>query len=370
MPMSQMQSGSEPPNDETSTGATGSLNGRLFRSLRETAKMHDVSPSYLSRRVRAGKAAKGHDLCPYVLFEKKDGQKKIFGFAFPPDYEFRDSAVDGTERERPPESSEKGSSTGAVPQEENRSRSGEPQAPSPDGSAPEDSPDGLSKKVVDDLKEDLGELKSAIDRLGKAIGRVAQESIDRQKRIEREVTDTADELQEWRRQEKEKLWGLRRWLRGRFEQERESRMENAEIVDQQFDKLNERISRLREWVETVVDGAQEDLERSREQDFEDLSAELQEEIREPILEILADDDQDENLWGNALGFMAVLAAVEVLDKRPDLVARAAHALGGNSTTGKVPLPTSGVGGQGESNTQAPGFEQEGEGGNESTRSSN
>lgn len=359
MPMSQMQSGSELTTDD---GANGSLNGQFFHSLRKTAEMHDVSPSYLSRRVRAGKAAKGHDLCPYVLFEKNDGQKKIFGFAFPRDYESRDSAVDGTERERPPESSENGRSTGAVPQEE-----GEPQAPATNGSAPEDSPDGLSKKEVDDLKEDIGELKSAVNRLGKAIGRVAQESIDHQKRIERKVTDAADELQEWRREKKEKLSGLRQWLRDRFVQERESRMKNAEIVDEQFENLNERFSRLRDWVETVVDGAQEDLERSREQDLQDLFAEIQEEIREPILEILP-DDQDENLWGNAVGFMAVLAAVEVLDKRPGLVAQTAFALSGISVTGKAPLPTSWEGGQGEGNSEDLGSAHEGEGGNGSTRS--
>ena len=53
-------------------------------SLRETARRYDIDPGYLSRRVRAGKAAQGHDLTPFAIIE--DG--KIQGFTFPNGHTF------------------------------------------------------------------------------------------------------------------------------------------------------------------------------------------------------------------------------------------------------------------------------------------
>ena len=89
-----------------------------------------------------------------------------------------------------------------------------------------------------------------------------------------------------------------------------------------------------------------------ERALQKLSAELQEEIREPILNALTDEDDGENLWANGIGFAVVLAVIEILDKRPDLVVQAVSALSRNSTTGKAPLssPTSGEGGQEGSNS--------------------
>ena len=347
LPMSQSQNGSEPTVDE------GNSDGRLFRSLRRTAEMHDISPSYLSRCVREGKNAKGHDLCPYVLFEETGDGKKIFGFAFPPGYEPADSAVDGNEQARPQGESENGRDTGAVRQKEESHRTEEGyQGPTTNGFLPEDSPDEVSRvqEDIDDLKDDVGELESVITEVANALGQIAQElaeSRERQERIEEELTGPTGQMQEWRQEEAEKFRDLRQWLRDRFEQLSESRREEAEHHDRRFDHLNERIGVLREWVETVVDDAQEDLEWSRERALQKLSDELQEEIRDPILDILADDDESENLWASGIGFAVVLAVIEILDKRPDLVVQAVSALGRNSATGNPPLssPASGEGGQ-------------------------
>lgn len=155
-----------------------------------------------------------------------------------------------------------------------------------------------------------------------------------------------------RNENEERPWKLQKWLSERFSQLSKKRKEDAEIIDEQFDCLDDRISGLREWIEIVVDDAQEDLELSREQALEALSAELQEEIREPILNVLTDEDDGENLWANGISFAVVLAVIKILDERPDLVNHAVNALGGKSATGKAPLssPTSGEGGQEGSNS--------------------
>jgi hypothetical protein len=54
-------------------------------SLRQTAKLHDISPGYLSKRVREGKSAKGYDLTGHARFDEDGG---IECFVFPPGYEF------------------------------------------------------------------------------------------------------------------------------------------------------------------------------------------------------------------------------------------------------------------------------------------
>ena len=305
--------------------------------------MHDISPSYLSRCVREGKSAKGHDLCPYVLFEETGDEKKVFGFAFPPGYEPADSAVDGNERARPQGKSENGDTPGAVPQTEESHRVEEGfQGPTTNGALPEDSPDEVSRvqEDIDDLKDDVGELESVITEVANALGQIAQElaeSRERQERIERAVEDFTGGVEALRDEREEQFWKLHKWLNDQFLRLGKSRRENAKIVDKQFEHLDDRISGLREWVEIVVDGAQEDLERSREQALQELSTDLQEEIRDPILDVLADEDEGEDLWANGIGFAAVLAVIEILDKRPDLVVQGVRALGGGNETGGTPL---------------------------------
>ena len=305
--------------------------------------MHDISPSYLSRCVREGKSAKGHDLCPYVLFEETGDEKKVFGFAFPPGYEPADSAVDGNERARPQGKSENGDTPGAVCQTEESHRVEEGfQGPTTNGALPEDSPDEVSRvqEDIDDLKDDVGELESVITEVADALGQTAQElaeSRERQERIERAVEDFTGGVEALRDEREEQFWKLHKWLNDQFLRLGKSRRENAKIVDKQFEHLDDRISGLREWVEIVVDGAQEDLERSREQALQELSTDLQEEIRDPILDVLADEDEGEDLWANGIGFAAVLAVIEILDKRPDLVVQGVRALGGGNETGGTPL---------------------------------
>lgn len=58
-------------------------------SLRETARRHDIDAGYLSRRVRAGKAAQGHDLTPFVVIQ----EGKVQGFEFPPGHSFPDGST-------------------------------------------------------------------------------------------------------------------------------------------------------------------------------------------------------------------------------------------------------------------------------------
>jgi len=216
------------------------------------------------------------------------------------------------------------------------------QGPTTNGSLPEDSLDEVSRvqEDIDNLKGDVGELESVITEVTDALGQIAQElaeSRERQERIERAVEDFTGGVEALRDEREEQFWKLHKWLNDQFLQLSKSRRENAKIVDKQFEHLDDRISGLREWVEIVVDGAQEDLERSQEQALQELSTDLQEEIRDPILDVLADEDEGEDLWANGIGFAAVLAVIEILDKRPDLVVQGVRALGGGNETGGAPL---------------------------------
>jgi hypothetical protein len=83
-----MDPGAETGDDEA---ARGEESVRL--TLQETAELHDISPSYLSRRVREGRPAKGHELSGYAVIESG----RVEGFEFPPGYEF--PAGDGETRQ-------------------------------------------------------------------------------------------------------------------------------------------------------------------------------------------------------------------------------------------------------------------------------
>ena len=62
-----------------------SVNAPRVYTLSETAELHDMSKGYLSRRLKEGKEAKGHDLRPYAAYDA-DGHVKHF--VFPDDYDF------------------------------------------------------------------------------------------------------------------------------------------------------------------------------------------------------------------------------------------------------------------------------------------
>jgi len=72
-------------NDNPSGSRPGSSDEETISlTLKKTADLHGISPSYLSRRVRQGKPAKGHDLSGYAVIE--DG--RIKGFEFPLGHDF------------------------------------------------------------------------------------------------------------------------------------------------------------------------------------------------------------------------------------------------------------------------------------------
>ena len=65
-------------------------NDPTTHSLRETAKLHGMSPGYLSERVRENKPAKGYNLSDFVVLGD-DG--RVLGFQFPDDYAFPEAKV-------------------------------------------------------------------------------------------------------------------------------------------------------------------------------------------------------------------------------------------------------------------------------------
>ena len=65
-------------------------NDLTTHSLRETAKLHGMSPGYLSERVRENKPAKGFNLSDFVVLGD-DG--RVLGFQFPDDYAFPEAKI-------------------------------------------------------------------------------------------------------------------------------------------------------------------------------------------------------------------------------------------------------------------------------------
>jgi len=79
------QRGSSEEHASSAEGADADENDETVSlTLQKTAELHGISPSYLSRRVKAGKPAKGHDLTDYAVIEGG----RIEGFRFPPGYGF------------------------------------------------------------------------------------------------------------------------------------------------------------------------------------------------------------------------------------------------------------------------------------------
>lgn len=307
--------------DDSSAGNSSS--GRLFLTLRKTADWHDISPSYLSRRVRAEKAAKGHVLHPYVHFEEaEDEQEKIFGFSFPPDYKPGDSATDGVGQKRSKKSP--GRTEGPAGTDSRGQYGQEGRASALGESTPRDIPDSRSDVEDDiaDLEEDIEELESTLTHVVNSLGTIAKKLSkvdDRQKQIENEITTPTGEM-------RKSLRKMRELIDTRFERLNESRMDDSEAVHRQLRGLQDRTHKISEQLRTVVDDTREELEWSREQDLENLSDELQKEIRDPILEILTRDDQSESVGMNALGFGSALILVKILEERPDFLTGAVSTL--------------------------------------------
>ena len=66
------------------------MTNNITHSLRETAKLHGMSPGYLSERVREDKPAKGYNLSDFVVLGD-DG--RVLGFHFPDDYAFPEAKI-------------------------------------------------------------------------------------------------------------------------------------------------------------------------------------------------------------------------------------------------------------------------------------
>lgn len=102
-----------------------------FLSLQETAALHDISSSHLSRCVRDGRPAKGVDLAPYAQFGRNG---RIVGFRFPPDYPLlanaERNAAGGSPSDSPdPTTDQEGSHPSAAPEGDRTPVSGEMRIP-------------------------------------------------------------------------------------------------------------------------------------------------------------------------------------------------------------------------------------------------
>lgn len=309
-----------------------------FLSLREAADLHDVSHSYLSRRVRNGKPAKGFDLRPYALFKESGSQppeeKTIFGFAFPLGYTPAHSTVDGQDR-----SSTNGANGAEAPlpppelrwQESGKAHDG-----------PKDASPSSTTEVEDDIsemKEELAELKETISEVNQALRATRQDVSDEQDR-RAQLDDTLmkflKELLRWKRIEEKRQARLEEdhnEVRETLYQRRRERREESDALSNQFDHLHRRIDSLREWIDTVVDTTAEDLKADREEAFRELFDKLTEKIEEPLQQLLAlhRDNSEENVWATTGGLAAGLLATRLIDERQiaTLIDSAGHVLAEN-----------------------------------------
>lgn len=293
-----------------------------FLSLREAADLHDVSHSYLSRRVRNGKPAKGYDLRPYALFKESGSQppeeKTIFGFAFPPGYEPAHSTVND-DQDR---SSKNGAGADApLPPPELRW-----QESAKAHGGPSDESSGPPMEVEDDIteiKEELDELKETISEVNQALRATRQDVSDEQARraqLDDTLTKALEELLRWKRIEEKRQARLEEdhnEVRETLSQVRKQLREESEALYDHFDHLYNGIDNLRKWVDTVADTTVEDLKADREKAFRELSDELTEKIEEPLQQLLAlhRDHSEENVWPTTGGLAAVLLATQLIDER-------------------------------------------------------
>ena len=290
----------------------------LFLSLRETAEWHGIDPTYLSRRVRKGKAAKGHRLRPYALTQRQDGKEKIKAFAFPEGYKPTDSAASEADTK---------SKVG---------RAGERRAGGVDQNGPEaGAPVGKTAETVEELKASVGRIEDATETLAS----VLLEMQDRQERIERALRGPAGELQKWKKEQRGALHELRtqfddhaRELRKMLtEQSEEGRERYLGLVDRIEDAEDEALEaqalvrKVGDELQEGMRSAREDLEENRKEDLRRLADQLEERILKPLVEILREEESSEDEWMNALGFGAGWLLFKVLEKRPDLLSRAAAA---------------------------------------------
>jgi len=215
-----MPSTDPPPTDTSPTGhgsadetdASGSASGGALPSgeggepvhltLQETATLHSISKSHLSRRVRHKKPAKGYDLRPYANIRKTGGKERITGFTFPPGYEPSDSRKSGQAEPSSEENVSEGKSSEEIQARFSREGAGsEGQgkgAPAETASAEEDAGE------EDAAEEDASALREALAR-ERARRKKAEEKAERAREQARQARKERDAWREVARSREEDL---------------------------------------------------------------------------------------------------------------------------------------------------------------------
>lgn len=317
--------GDPPTHQAASSALPAPPNECVFLSLREAADLHGISHSYLSRRVRNGKPAKGYDLRSYVLFKEGGSQppeeKTIFGFAFPPGYTPAHSTVDDDQDERPVNGA-KGAGATVLSTSEPESQKTSPARESPEDES-SDPPTEVENDIAE-MKEALAELKETILQVNQALRAIAEdvsEEQDRRTQLDDTLMKALKELLQWKRSEKARQARLEEDHKEHreilHEVPRELR-EESDALSNQIDHLNSRIGNLRGWIDTVLNTTEQDLKAGRKKAFRKLSDELTEKIEEPMQELLTlhrDNSSEENVWATTGGLAAALIATRILDER-------------------------------------------------------
>lgn len=220
---------SSPPQSDTN----GKSKETVHRTLQETATMHGMSKSYLSRRVRQKKAAKGYYLRPYANIQNSGDDERIAGFTFPKGYEPSDSRVKEGE---PPQTS---------PPDE------DPAGPSPANRAsPEETP--AQPSYEDSKTEGTGETAALREALA--------EERARRKEAEEAAAKAQQEKEEWKALARSREEDLRERV--------DTLDEIANHLRSELGRSQETITALQdellEWRESVKDRLQEEGTARRE----------------------------------------------------------------------------------------------------------
>jgi len=309
----------DPPTQQAASSALPAPpNECVFLSLREAADLHGISHSYLSRRVRNGKPAKGYDLRPYVLFKENGSQppeeKTIFGFAFPPGYTPAHSTVDD-DQDQSSRNGANGAEAPLPPSELRWQESGKAHG------GPKYESSGPATEVEDDItemKEELAELKETISEVNQALRATRQDVSDEQDRraqLDDTLRKSLAELLRWKRAEGKRQARLEEdhdYLHEKLGQLPEAVREQMETVHDRFDHLHDRIENLRDWVDTVATSTEKSLISDRKLATQELSTQLTTEIGNLHDTLLALHQNDQS--GSESSTFAGLLVVQLLTR--------------------------------------------------------
>jgi myosin heavy subunit len=274
-----------------------------------------VSHSYLSRRVRNGKPAKGYDLRPYALFKENGShppeEKTIFGFAFPPGYTPAHSTVDDDQDRKGTNGAEAPLPPSELRWQESARADGGPKYES----------SGPATEVEDDItemKEELAELKETISEVNQALRATRQDVSDEQERraqLDDTLMESLAELLRWKRTEEKRQARLKEdhdSLREELLQMPKDLRDEMETVHDRFDRLHDRIDNLRDWVDTVATSTEKSLISDRKLATQELSTQLTTEIGDLHETLLALHQNDQS--GSELRTFAGLLVAQLLTR--------------------------------------------------------